>query len=178
MNGRLLDWNFRRVARNAGITIDKKRGNALHNFPLEKARIHVAWPLVLIGDAALLCYGWVMQVNAPLAAPLVLQFIIGIALSGAFNVMSVMLIDYYPTRPATAQAANNLVRCLMGAGGTAIIVYMIDGMGRGWCFTLIAAIVAVTSPILWVLLKWGPRWREARRVTEEAKSEKEVQEKK
>ncbi|OCL11386.1 MFS general substrate transporter [Glonium stellatum] len=161
--GRLMDWNYRRVAKKAGITIDRKRGDNLKDFPLERARIQVAVPLLIFGDAALLCYGWVMHLDTSLAAPMVLQFIIGLSLTGAFNCMSVMLVDFYPLSPSTATAANNLVRCLMGAGGTAIINIMIESMGRGWCFTFIAAVVAVASPILWVLVKWGPGWREARR---------------
>lgn len=170
--GRLLDWNFRRLAVKCGMPIDRKKAQDLKDFPLEKARIQVTWPLALIGDACLLCYGWVLQVNAPLAAPLVLQFIMGFTLTGAFNCNSVMLVDLYPLSPSTATAANNLVRCLMGAGGTAIIVIMIDSLGRGWCFTLIAAIVAFCTPILFVLEKWGPGWREARRLRFEAQRER------
>lgn len=60
-----------------------------------------------------------------------------------------MLVDLYPYSPCTATAANNLCRCLMGAGGTAVIIEMIDRLGRGWCFTLIAGIVYMTSPLLW-----------------------------
>lgn len=169
INGCLLDWNFRRVARAHNITIRKGRTNDLRRFPLEKARVPIALPLVLVGDAALLCYGWVMEVNASLAVPLVLQFIMGITLSGGFNVMSVMLVDYYPMKPSTATAANNLVRCLMGAGGTAVIIYMIEAMGRGWCFTLVAGVVLLTSTILLVLLRWGPGWREERMARVELK---------
>ena len=76
--------------------------------------------------------------------------------------MSVMLVDNYPMSPATATAANNLCRCLMGAGGTAVIIYMIQGMGAGWCFTFVAAVVLISTPILLMLMRWGPRWRNAR----------------
>jgi len=93
----------------------------------------------------------------------------GLALNGGFQAMSVVLVDMYPLSPATATAANNLVRCLMGAAGTAIIIQMIEAMGRGWCFTFVAAVVAALSPILWVLIKWGPGWRDARRVREAEK---------
>ena len=162
--GRFMDMNYRRVAKQAGITVDRKRGDNMRTFPIEKARIQVIWPQLYVGILATLCYGWVMQVRAPLAAPLILQFIIGLCLTGSFNVMSTMLVDLYPQSPATATAANNLVRCLLGAGGTAIIIQMIDGMGRGWCFTFIAAVVFFTSPLLWVELKWGPKWREERAI--------------
>jgi MFS family permease len=161
--GRLMDWNYRRLAKKAGITIDRKRGDNLRHIPIERARIQVAVPLVYLGNAALLCYGWVVQIETSLAVPLVLHFVMGLGLSGAFNCMSVLLVDFYPLSPATATAANNLARCLMGAAGTAIIQIMIDSMGRGWCFTFIAAVVFFTSPILLVLMKLGPGWREARR---------------
>lgn len=172
--GKLLDWNFRRVAKQAGMPIDRKRATDLKDFPLEKARVQVTWPLVLVGDACLLCYGWVLECNANLAAPLVLQFIMGLTLTGAFNCNGVMLVDLYPLSPSTATAANNLVRCFLGAGGTALIVIMIDRMGRGWCFTFIALVVLACMPILFVLQKWGPGWREERRVRLEAQREKKA----
>jgi len=164
-NGKLMDWNYRRLAAKIGFTIDRKRGDTLTGaFPIEKARFQIAAPMILVGDAALLAYGWVMQTETHLAVPLVLQFIMGLTLNGGFQAMSVLLVDLYPISPATATAANNLVRCLMGAAGTGIIIQMINAMGRGWCFTFIAGIVAVSSPILWVLQKWGPAWREERRL--------------
>ncbi|MCJ1479337.1 hypothetical protein MMC13_008022 [Lambiella insularis] len=162
--GRLIDFNYRRVAKQAGVSIDRKRGEDMRTFPIEKARLQVAYPLLYIGIACMLCYGWVMEKNAPLAAPLVLQFIMGVTLTGAFNTMSILLVDLYPLSPATATAANNLCRCLLGAAGTAVIIQMINGMGRGWCFTFIAAVAFFTSPILFVVEKKGPKWREDRRL--------------
>ena len=162
--GRLMDINYRRVAKKAGFRIDIKRGDDMRHFPIEKARIQVFIIPLYLGIACILCWGWVLQQNAPLAAPLVLSFIIGLTLTGSFNVMSTLLVDLYPLKPATSTAANNLCRCWMGAAGTAVIIQMINGMGRGWCFTFIAAVIFLTSPLLWVEMKWGPTWREERRV--------------
>lgn len=171
--GKLMDWNYRRLAAQLNIPINTRRGDAPKDFPIEHARLAVAIPMLAIGTATILCYGWVLQVEPSLAAPLVLHFFLGLCLTGAFNCLSVMLVDYYPLSPATATAANNLVRCLMGAGGTAVITLMIDRMGRGWCFTFVAGVVALFSPILWVLMRWGPGWREERRERmEKAKAEK------
>ena len=118
-----------------------------------------------------------MQVNAPLAAPLVLQFLIGLAIVGAFNCIGVLIVDLYPMSPATVTAANNLVRCLMGAWGTAVIIPMIERLGRGWAFTVIAALPLVFSPILWVLLIKGGQWREERRLrVEKHEAEKKARE--
>ena len=175
--GRLMDINYRRVAKKAGLRIDIKRGDDMRHFPIEKARIQVFLVPLYIGIACILCWGWVLRQNAPLAAPLVLSFIIGLTLTGSFNVMSTLLVDLYPLRPATATAANNLVRCWMGAAGTAVIIQMINSMGRGWCFTFVAAVIFFTSPILWVEMRWGPKWREERRLrVETQKQEKEARE--
>ena len=169
-----MDFNYKRVAKKAGFKTDIKRGDDIRNFPLEKARIQVAWPLLYIGIASILCYGWAIDQNAQLAAPLVLTFILGLTMTQAFNVMSTMLVDLYPMSPSTATAANNLTRCLTGAASTAVVNPMIEGMGRGWCFTFVAAVVFVSSPLLWVEVKWGPKWREERRVrTEEQKEQSE-----
>lgn len=105
-----MDMNYKRVAKKAGFRIDIKRGDDMRNFPLEKARIQVFIIPLYFGIAAILCWGWVLEKNAPLAGPLILSFIIGLCLTGAFNVMGTMLVDLYPLSPATATAANNLVR--------------------------------------------------------------------
>lgn len=173
VNGRMLDRNYTKVARQIGFTIDRKRGDDLRHFPIERARLEIIWPLLYTGLACILCYGWVLEKNANLAAPLILQFFIGLCVNGSFNILSTLVVDLYPQSPSTATAANNLVRCFVGAAGTGIINIMIDAMGRGWCFTFISLVCAVASPMLFAELKWGMIWREERRVRMDRKSEEE-----
>jgi MFS family permease len=174
VNGRMLDRNYKKVARQIGFTIDRKRGDDLRHFPIERARLEIIWPLLSFGLCCILVYGWVLEKNANLAAPLILQFFIGLCVNGSFNVLSTLVVDLYPQSPSTATAANNLVRCFMGAAGTGIIDIMVDHMGRGWCFTFIALVCIVTSPMLWIELRRGPKWREERRV----RMDKQAEEKK
>jgi MFS family permease len=150
----------------------------LRYFPIERARLEIIWPLLGLGLACVLCYGWVLEKNANLAAPLVLQFFIGLCVNGAFNILSTLVVDLYPQSPSTATAANNLVRCLFGAGGTAIINIMVDRMGRGWCFTFLSLVCFAAMPMLWVELKWGPVWREERmvRIDKEKKEKRRTEE--
>jgi multidrug resistance protein len=162
INGKMLDWNYKKVAREIGFTIDRKHGDDLRHFPIEKARIDLIWAPLVFGLVCVLCYGWALEKNAILAAPLILQFFIGLCVNGAFNVLSTLVVDLYPQSPSTATAANNLVRCFIGAAGTGIINIMVDKMGRGWCFTFLALVCIAAMPMLWVELKWGPRWREER----------------
>ena len=175
LNGKLLDRNYKRIAKRIGFAIDRKHGDDLRYFPIEEARIGIMWPILSVGLASILCYGWAMEMNAPLAAPLVLTFLIGFCVNGSFNILSTLMVDLYPQSPATATAANNLVRCFMGAGGTGIINIMVEKMGRGWCFTFIALVCTVTMPMLLAEIKWGPGWREERQVRLYAKAAAEHQ---
>ncbi|KAF2171669.1 hypothetical protein M409DRAFT_63295 [Zasmidium cellare ATCC 36951] len=172
LTGKLLDHNFHRLAHRHKIPIRAGKPTDLQNYPLEKSRIQIVAPFVLLLDLVLLSYGWVLHFETPLAAPLVLMFLAGFASTAAFNAMSVLLVDLHPLAPATATAANNLVRCLMGAGATGVVIYMVEAMGRGLCFTFVAGVVGVFSPILWVLERWAPGWREERRRRVEVEVEK------
>ncbi|KAK0620935.1 major facilitator superfamily domain-containing protein [Immersiella caudata] len=151
--GYALDWNYRRIARSIGMTIDRRRGDDMSKFPIEKARLQPVIPILIAGIASTICYGWVLQAKTHVAAPLVLLYIVGF-----------MVVDLYPEAPATAIAANNLVRCLFGAGGTAVIEPMLRSMGRGWTYTFWALVLVVFSPMLYILARIGPRCREERRL--------------
>ena len=162
VNGPLLDWRFLKLARKVGVSIEKTPGNKLSGFPIERARLPIAWPMSTIAALTVIYYGWVMEQEAHLAAPLVLLFIMGACFVASANVCSTLIVDYNPVSPSTATAANNLCRCLFSAGATAVIVDMIEAMGRGWCFTFIGLVIIAASPLLLVILKWGPGWRAKR----------------
>ncbi|KAI9889865.1 MAG: hypothetical protein M1814_004700 [Vezdaea aestivalis] len=162
INGRILDWNYRRIARAIDFPIDLKHGDNLRVFPLERARLQMCFPHLVIGILAVLSYGWTLHARANLAVPLVLQFVMGLTFVSCTNTISTILVDLYPSCPATATAANNLVRCTMGAGGTAVIQLMINAMGVGWCFSFLAFMLMAAVPLLAIMMKQGPAWREER----------------
>ena len=85
--------------------------------------------------------------------------------------------DINPNIAGTATAAFNLIRCLLGAGATALILPMTQAMGLGWSYTLIALVYVLLSPMLLVVIRYGPRWRAERKERDEkkarAKAEKE-----
>ncbi|KAL6249533.1 hypothetical protein RBB50_003386 [Rhinocladiella similis] len=176
VNGHLLDRNFARWCKKLGFAIKKGRDQDLTNFPIEKVRLQVAMPAVY-STAVLVClFGWIMHINGPLAAMVVVLFFMSISMGIAFNVTSTLLIDFYPKSPATATAANNVVRCLLGAGATAAVIPMINAWGRGWTFTFLTLFLVVTSPMLWAVYFWGPNWRK-QRLERELRVKKEKEEK-
>lgn len=85
--------------------------------------------------------------------------------------MNVLIIDCNPFSSAAASAANNLVRCLLGAGGVAAVVPLLNKIGSGWTSTLIAAMWILFSSFWWAAIMWGPRWREEKRQRRERGSD-------
>ena len=167
INGQLLDRNFARWCRRLNIPIRKNRQMDLSDFPIERCRLQIAMPAIYATIACLLVFGWLLQIKGPLAAVLVVMFFQSLTMSIAFNVTSTLIVDYYPGRSATAQAANNLVRCLFGAGATAAIVPMIEAWGNGGAFSALAGFLLVTSPLIWCVWFKGVPWRKERRDREE-----------
>ncbi|KAI0546592.1 chloramphenicol resistance protein [Xylaria curta] len=170
--GFVADWNFRRIARSMGFKIDHKRGNDMAHFPVEKARIQIIFPVIFIGSAATIGYGWALERQVSVAVPLVLSFFIGLCVTWPFQIMNLLIVDSYPGAPATATAANNLVRCLTGAAATAAIEPIIRGIGQGWAYTLLALLFTVPSPVLLIIVKYGPKWRRERMEMLEAEKKK------
>ena len=162
-SGFVLDWNFRRVAKKLGIHIDRKRGIDMTNFPIEKVRLQVMGFMLTFGIASLIGWAWALETQASVSVPLVMSFFVGLCITGSFQVMNILIVDLFPESPATATAANNLTRCSVGAVFISVVENMINSLGRGWAYTLVALLIAAFSPILWVIQKYGPGFREERR---------------
>ncbi|KAJ5101681.1 hypothetical protein NUU61_003903 [Penicillium alfredii] len=176
LNGKVIDYNYRRTARKLGVPVDRKKGDDLRAYPIEHTRLQTVFPVMAVGVATFIPYGWVLQQRAPLAAPLALQFIIGFCFIASLNTLNTLLVDLFPDRPATAAAACNLVRCWLGAVGAAVIDHMLRGMGWGWCFAFLGLLMALAMGLLWVESLWGMQWRE-KRVARMEHREKEKMEK-
>ncbi|KKK19612.1 hypothetical protein ARAM_006409 [Aspergillus rambellii] len=167
INGKILDRNYRRYCTLLSVPLDRKRNTDLRNFPIEKARLEPFLCIILLAIVTYTPYGWVLQQRAPLAAPLILQFILGFSMIASTNTLNTLLIDLFPDRPATASAACNLVRCWLGAVGAAVIDYMLSGMGWGWCFTFLGLVMLLSLGLVYVEFLYGMKWREKRRVRRE-----------
>ncbi|THX85877.1 citrate synthase [Aureobasidium pullulans] len=167
--GKAVDWNYRRHAKINGFPFVKNKQQDMTEFPLEKARLEVALPLFYLGALTVLGYGWVMDKHVSLAGPIILLFVMGYALTAAFQILNIIMLDVYPGRPAVASAANNIVRCELGAATSAAIVPMAKAMGNGWAYTLLAFILLAYSPALLLTMKSGVKWRRAKKQKQEEK---------
>lgn len=167
VQGYAQNWNYRRIAQKVGFDLKSKENG--DKFPIEKARLQLIYPSMMVGAVALIGYGWALQAETSVGVPLVMVFIIGMMIPTSLNMITTLMVDLFPEAPASATAANNLVRCLFGAAATAVIDSMLKGMGRGWCFTFLALLVIACVPWMLYIEREGPRWRAEKRERQEQK---------
>lgn len=145
-----------------GLSVDRKKAEDMRKFPIERARLQVIWYPVIVGQCAIIAWGWVLAARASLAAALVVLSVAGFCVTGANGMLSTFLVDLYPQSPSTATASLNLTRCLLSAAGTAVVQHVVNAWGVGWTFTFFGLVTIAFLPSLWVVTKWGPAWREER----------------
>ncbi|OCL09899.1 putative MFS transporter [Glonium stellatum] len=160
--GKLLNWNYARVARSIGMSADRKKGDDLRKFPIERARLDLMWPWTALAVAMIVTWGWVVGSKTNLAAPLVILFFAGAGVSGPVSILSTLLVDLYPMNPGRVSSSFNLTRASLSAVGTAVVQYIIDAWGYGYTYLFMGLVVLAASPSVWIVRKWGPKWREER----------------
>lgn len=120
----------------------------------------------------MVAFGWVIGKKVHVAAPVILLFLSGWALNATSQILNALMVDLWPGSSAAATAANNLMRCELGAAASAAINPMREAMGWGWAFTTLALISIAASPTLWVMTRYGIVWRK-RRLTRERERDEE-----
>ena len=169
--GPVINANYRRHAARLGIPVDRTRQTDLSQFPIERARLEVGLPLLALAAAVLAAWGWALQGRAHVAVPCVLLFLMGVGMIGFNNVISALVVDIYPARAGAAVAANNFTRCLVGAAASAAIAPLMNAMGAGGAFTLLAGLYIVFAPLLLLVMSRGVCWRAELREKEAARGE-------
>lgn len=170
ITGRILDMDYRQVKANyleAGAegTVQENSnhttpGADADHFPLEKARMRLIPLFVVLQCMSIILFGWTIQYTVHIAVPIVSTFITGWTAVSTQSIIMTYLVDVFPERSAAASASLNLARCLFAAGGTSIVMPLINRIGVGWTFTIsaFAQILALVGfAVQWNL---GSRWRQ------------------
>jgi len=133
-------------------------------FPLEKARLRLTPLYVIVFVSCTVAYGWCMETRVSLAAPLILTFFVGCACIAVMNTHQNLIMDLFPSQGAGVTAANNLVRCTMGAIFVSVIDIILRTLRPGWTFVLLGAICVLAYPASWYEMRHGMQWRAKRRL--------------
>nr|XP_036575935.1 MFS multidrug transporter [Colletotrichum truncatum]KAF6782591.1 MFS multidrug transporter [Colletotrichum truncatum] len=172
--GKLLTRDYKVIATNYKATHNMKKDDELSakdippDFPLEKVRLQRLPWIVALFTASVTGYGFSLAyptaTSRPgwIALPLVLQFLIAASANAIFALNQTIISDICPGQGASATAVNNLVRCGLAALGVAFAEQMINAVGPGTAFLVLAMVVIAISPIQVINQYWGPKWRAER----------------
>ncbi|KAI8373550.1 major facilitator superfamily domain-containing protein [Choanephora cucurbitarum] len=159
-SGKVLNWRFKKISNQMNLSEEyAKRAKIDPEFPIEKARMEITWIWGIIFNIFMVVYGWCLHQRVHIAIPLVINFILSYNSTCILNACNTLLVDCFPKNSAAIIAANNLTRCLLGAGAVMIVEPAISKMGVGWFFTMISSILFVSRISIVILLKFGPKWR-------------------
>lgn len=156
--GRWVDNIMAREAKKAGRYDEKGR---LVYRPEDRMKEN-AWLGALMFPAALIMYGWTAQFGVHLAAPMIAGFFFGVGSMLIFAMVTTMLTEFMPRKSSNGVALNNFVRNIFSCVCSVITNPLIETIGNGWLFTILAVVpLFVGIWAIWAMKKFGPRWRKA-----------------
>ncbi|KAJ3973651.1 major facilitator superfamily domain-containing protein [Lentinula raphanica] len=174
-SARILDWEFKRVAKE----VERKRelervegtdqprekqktGKYDEDYPIEKARLRLVPLFMIFFVGSNLGYGWCIERQVHISAPLILQFIVGYIAIIILNATATFVVDLLPTQSSSVSACNNLFRGTLGAVFVSVIDLIANAISTGWTFVLLGCVCAALTPLVLAVIKIGPRWRAKR----------------
>ena len=161
--GWLMDRDWQRAARKAGLPVDRVRGDDVRRFPVERARSRGTLTIVLVSLGLIVGYGWAVEAAVHPAVPLVLQALIGCRCTTLHQTYGALIVDVFPERTGAASASKNIVRCTLAGILVAVLDLLVRALGYGWTFTLLGLLDAVTCVgAVMALNKCGMAWRAQR----------------
>lgn len=159
-SGRYLDWEYRRVSKTH--SLEEKDSVDLYSFPFEQARLRMLPVLTVILMACCAGYGWSIQRQINIAAPLIMQILVGFVTISVMNSTQTLMIDLVPGQGSSITACNNLFRCGLTALLVSVIDLIIRSIGIGWTYVLFAGLAVLVLPMTWLLMRIGPKYRKQR----------------
>ncbi|AOA61834.1 Multidrug transporter of the major facilitator superfamily [Komagataella phaffii CBS 7435] len=114
----------------------------------------------ILFPCALLITGWCLDKKVHWVAPLVGTAIFGFAQMIVIGVNTTYIVDSLPGRGATGIAVNNFVRMILASVASFVTEPLINAIGVGPLFSILAGITLLLISVLIVLKKKGHHWRE------------------
>jgi hypothetical protein len=131
---------------------------SLEDFPIERARIRNLWWITLVFITTVGGYGFSFQKKShSIAAPLIIQFIIGASATAMLLLNSVLIGDLSRQRVSVGPAMN-LVRFLLTGLAIGTVQPSLDKIGPGFTFLVMSLIMLSATPTMLLLWFFGKPW--------------------
>ncbi|KAK8160709.1 major facilitator superfamily domain-containing protein [Phyllosticta citrichinensis] len=121
----------------------------------------------LLLPAGLFIYGWSADKQVHWIVPMLGTAVASMGMIVVFICIQTYLVDTFTRYAASANAANTVLRCILGALLPLCGLDMYDAMGLGWGNTLLGFLALALAPVLWWFYGWGERVRTDKRFQKE-----------
>ncbi|KAL9054022.1 MAG: hypothetical protein Q9162_004428 [Coniocarpon cinnabarinum] len=155
--GRWVDYIMHRRAYAAG------RINSQTNKPIFRPEDRMGenvWVAAFLMPGCLLWYGWAAQEGVHWAVPMVANFFFGVGSMLLFAAATTMLTEFMPKKASSGVALNNFVRNVFSFAGTLLAEPLIDAIGNGALFSILAGIAMASCFVIVLMRRYGDKWRE------------------
>lgn len=129
-----------------------------------EAQAEFRLPLLIFGACTLpisvALYGWIAEERWPIGLMLFSIGFLGFALLVGVVPLMAYVVDAFGIYSASAMTAVLITRCLMGTFLPLATGAIVDKLGYGWAFTVLAGVCIAVAPIPMVVLKFGAKWRQ------------------
>ncbi|KAH7028916.1 major facilitator superfamily transporter [Microdochium trichocladiopsis] len=120
------------------------------------------WIAAVLVPCSFLLFGWVTQFGIHVAVALLATLSFGVSSMLVFVAANTMLTEFMPDDSSSGIALNNFVRNIFTCVGLLVAQPLLDAMGYGGLFSLLAGLCwVVIATCIWLLKKSSRRWREA-----------------
>lgn len=120
-------------------------------------------PLAIVGGLALpatvAAYGWAAQARLPLVLLLFCVCAMGTALMLATIPVMAYVVDAFGLFSASAMTGIIVTRCLASTFLPLTTAPLVERLGFGWGFSVLAGCSLLLAPIPILMLRYGERWR-------------------
>ncbi|KAF8453730.1 major facilitator superfamily domain-containing protein [Kalaharituber pfeilii] len=114
----------------------------------------------LLFPIGLLWYGWTVTRVEQWIVPVLATFFFGFGGMIVFGMCTTMLTEFVPGKSSSAVAVQNLIRNMLACIGAIITAPLLDALGEGILFSILAGLGFLSMSIIWLMRKYGPKWRE------------------
>lgn len=147
--GRVLDWNYKRrkTAHDAKYAHLDEYERPIFN--IRRVRLE----LCIFTTVSLICFsiifGWCLQYRVNVAPILIAAFVISFCSVAQLSAITTLLVDMYPGQGSALTSCVNFIRCILAAIGIGVLQNMVNAMGEGGTYTLMAGFCLVAEVVLY-----------------------------
>lgn len=115
----------------------------------------------------LAAFGWFTHLRLPIAALILAMSLVAISLCFVMITLSSYVVDAFGLYAASAMTGVIISRCLMSSFLPLTATPIVEALGYGWGFTVLACFPLALMPIPMLVMRYGPQWRQWSQYTRE-----------